>query len=81
MTTDTWGQLVSTTLSHKICINTSRLLPSCSFAVQFRKAFQQETMGQHYVGPKISFTDEMFGSNLFLSDRTIDSRFCDCEDE
>ena len=25
-------------------------------------------IGQHCVGPKISFTDEMFGSNLFLSD-------------
>ena len=25
--------------------------------------------------------DEMFGSNLFLSDKIVDSRFCDCEDE
>ena len=23
----------------------------------------------------------MFGSYLFLSDRIVDSRFCDCEDE
>ena len=23
----------------------------------------------------------MFGSNLFLSDKIVDSRFCDCEDE
>ena len=38
-------------------------------------------MGQHCVGPKISFTDEMFGSNLFLSDKIVDSSFCDCEDE
>ena len=22
----------------------------------------------------------MFGSNLFLSDKIVDSRFCDCED-
>ena len=41
--------------------------------VHFRKAFQQGTIGQHCVGPKISFTDEMFGSNLFLSDRIVDS--------
>ena len=54
---------------------------SCSLAVYFRKAFQQGTIGQHCVGPKISFTDEMFGSNLFLSDKIVDSRFCDCEDE
>ena len=54
---------------------------SCLFAVHFRKAFQQGTIGQHCVGPKISFTDEMFGSNLFLSDKIADSRFCDCEDE
>ena len=33
---------------------------SCSLAVHFRKAFQQGTIGQHCVGPKISFTDEMF---------------------
>ena len=42
---------------------------------------QQGTIGQHCVGPKISSTDEMFESNLFLSDKIIDSRFCDCEDE
>ena len=23
----------------------------------------------------------MFGSNLFLSDKIVDSRFCDCENE
>ena len=46
-----------------------------SRAVHFRKAFQQGTIGQHCVGPKISFTDEMFGSNLFLSDKIVDSRF------
>ena len=45
------------------------------------KFFKQGTIGQHCVGPKISFTDEMFGSNLFLSDKIVDSRFCDCEDE
>ena len=54
---------------------------SCSFAVHFRNAFQQGTIGQHCVGPKILFTDEVFGSNLFLSDKIVDSRFCDCEDE
>ena len=54
---------------------------SCSLAVHFRKTFQQGTIGQHCVGPYISFTDEMFGSNLFLYDKIVDSRFCDCEDE
>ena len=34
-------------------------------------AFQQGTIGQHCVGPKILFTDEMFGSNLFLSDKIV----------
>ena len=38
--------------------------------VHFRKAFQQGTIGQHCVEPKISFTDEMFGSNLFLRSLT-----------
>ena len=54
---------------------------SCSLAVHFRKAFQQGSIGQHCVGPKFLFTDEMFGSNLFLSDKIEDSRFCDWEDE
>ena len=54
---------------------------SYSFAVHFRKAFQRGTIRQHCVGPKISSTDEMFGSNLFLSDKIFDSRFYDCEDE
>ena len=49
--------------------------------VHFRKAFQQGTIGQHCVGLKISFTDEMFGSNLFLSDKIVDSRFYDCKDK
>ena len=44
---------------------------SCSFAVHFRKTFLQGTIGQHCVGPKLSFTDEMFGSNLFLSDKIV----------
>ena len=33
------------------------------------------------LGQNISFTDEMFGRNLFLSDKIVDSRFCDCEDD
>ena len=33
-TTDTWGQLVSTTLNHKTCINTSRqVLEKTLFAI------------------------------------------------
>ena len=33
-TTDTWGRLVSTTLSHKTCINTSRqVLEKTLFAI------------------------------------------------
>ena len=38
-------------------------------------------MGQNCVGPNILFKDEIFGSYLFLSDKIVDSRFCDCEDE
>ena len=34
LTTDTWGQLVSTTLNHKTCINTSRqVLDKTLFAI------------------------------------------------
>ena len=43
--------------------------------------FQQGTIGQHCVEPKISFTNEIFGSNLYLSDKIVDSHICDCEDE
>ena len=28
-------------------------------------------MGKHSVGPKISYMDEMFGRNLFLSDKIM----------
>ena len=45
------------------------------------KLFSREPSSSIVLAQKISFTDEMFGSNLFLSDKIVDSRFCDCEDE
>ena len=52
-----------------------------SLTVHFRKAFQQETIREALRWTKPSFMDEMFGRNLVLFDKTVESRFCDCKDE
>ena len=45
------------------------------------KLFSRGSPGKHCVRSKFSLMDEVFGRNLFLSDRIVESRFCDFEDE